>query len=95
MTDQAMDINTSLMVDGNAVAGLLQELFAVEMTVAPVGCASCGREGELGSLRAYLHGPGVVLRCPGCGAVMLRIVQTPRANYLDARGAAFLCIPVG
>ena len=94
MTIQTMDLNTSLMLDGNALAGLLQELFAVEMTVAPVGCANCGREGELGSLQIYLHGPGIVLRCPGCGSVMLRIVQTPHATYLDAKGAAFLCIPV-
>ena len=31
-----------LMLDGNAVAGLLQEVFAVEMTTAVGTCASCG-----------------------------------------------------
>ena len=32
----------ALMLDGNAVAGLLQEVFAVEMTTALEACAGCG-----------------------------------------------------
>ena len=31
-----------LMLDGNAVAGLLQEVFAAEMTTATGTCAGCG-----------------------------------------------------
>ena len=31
-----------LMLDGNAVAGMLQEVFAVEMTTAIGTCGSCG-----------------------------------------------------
>jgi hypothetical protein len=90
---QSMDFNTALMLDGNAVAGLLHEIFNTEMTVVPICCASCGREGELGSLQAYMHGPGVVLRCPACEQIVLRIVQTPRTTYLDARGTVYLYIP--
>jgi len=85
--------NLSLMLDGNALGGLLQEIFEVEMTVAPVECASCGRYGDIGSLWAFTAAPGYVLRCPGCQQVILRIVTTPDKVYLDARGAAFLCIP--
>jgi hypothetical protein len=33
---------------------------------------------------------GVVLRCPYCGAIVLRVAVTPRAIYLDARGAVYL-----
>jgi hypothetical protein len=32
----------ALMLDGNAVAGLLQEVFAVEMTTAIGTCNRCG-----------------------------------------------------
>lgn len=32
----------------------------------------------------------MVLRCPGCESVMLRIVQTADATYLDVRGAVYL-----
>jgi hypothetical protein len=83
-------IDRALVLDGNAVAGLLQEIFAVEMTVCPAECVGCGREGALATLLAYTRSSGVVLRCPGCGAVVLRVVQTPRAAYLDARGAKYL-----
>jgi len=31
-----------------------------------------------------------VLRCSACEGVVLRIVQTPEAIYLDARGAVYL-----
>jgi hypothetical protein len=31
-----------------------------------------------------------VLRCPTCESVMIRIVQTPDAIYLDARGTTYL-----
>jgi hypothetical protein len=90
-----VDQDRSLMLDGNALAGLLQQIFAVEMTIAPVECASCGREGEMGSLWAFHTGPGFVLRCPTCQQIILRVVVTPQKIYLDARGAAFVCIPLG
>jgi hypothetical protein len=41
-------------------------------------------------VKAYTQAPGAVLRCPACEAVILTIVQTPDAIYLDARGAAYL-----
>ncbi len=84
------DPMADLVLDGNAAAGVLQEVFAVEMTASPTECAHCGREGEMGTLLAYTQSPGVVLRCPACLSIMLRIVETPDAIYLDARGAAYL-----
>jgi hypothetical protein len=84
------DLNRALMLDGNALAGLLQEVFAIEITASPTECANCGRVGEIGSLLAFTHSPGAVLRCPGCEQVMIRIVETPDAIYLDARGAVYL-----
>ncbi len=93
METQPVDENLALMVDGNALAGLLNEIFGVEMTAAPLECASCGREGEMGSLWAFLESPGFVLRCPACHNIVLRMVSTPDTLYMDARGAAYLCIP--
>ena len=83
----------SLMLDGNALAGLLHELFGAEMTAAPVECASCGRYGEMGSLWAFVESPGYILRCPDCQNIILRVAVTPQQVYVDARGAAYLCIP--
>ena len=88
--EEITDINRELMLDANATAGLLHEIFGVEMTAEPTECANCGNEAEIGTLLAFTHGPGVVLRCSGCENVVIRIVQTPEAIYLDARGAVYL-----
>jgi hypothetical protein len=46
----------ALMLDGNAVAGLLQEVFAVEMTTATVSCNACGRTEAVGAPRISRRG---------------------------------------
>ena len=84
------DMNTALMVDGNAVAGELAQIFGRDMTMAVARCAGCAHDAELGALMAFTRGPGVVLRCPVCQQAIARIVETPSAIYLEARGAAFL-----
>jgi hypothetical protein len=88
--EEMTDINHELMLDANATAGLLFDIFGVEMTASPTECANCGNEGEIGALLAFTQGPGVILRCSACESVVLRIVQTPEAVYLDARGAVYL-----
>lgn len=88
--DERTDINRELMLDANATAGLLYEIFGAEMTASPTECAHCGNEGEVGALLAFTRGPGIVLRCSTCENVVLRIVRTPDAIYLDARGAVYL-----
>ncbi len=90
MEDVQADISRQMMLDGNAVAGLMHEIFGVEMTASPTECANCGREGEVGTLLAFTQAPGIVLRCPACESVMLRFVQTKNAIYFDARGAVYL-----
>ena len=77
-------------LDGNAVAGPLGELFALEITAATSRCAGCGATAPVAALVAYTDGPGAVLRCPRCEAVILRLVRGPRRLWLDLRGAAHL-----
>ena len=88
--NERTDINRELMLDANAAAGLLQEIFGAEMTASPTECAHCGNQADVGTLWAFTQGPGMVLRCSGCENVVIRIVQTPEAIYLDARGAVYL-----
>jgi hypothetical protein len=88
--EETIDINRELMLDANATAGLLYEIFGVEMTATPTECANCGNEDEIGTLLAFVHGPGIILRCSTCENVVLRIVQTPDEIILDARGAVYL-----
>jgi hypothetical protein len=78
-------------LDGNAAAGRLADLFAVEMTRATVVCDGCGREGALATLKFY-GGAGVVLRCPTCEAIMLRLLNTGSTLNLDLRGCTRLTV---
>ncbi len=88
--DEDESLDHALMVDGNAVAGLLYEIFAMEVTTGEAECVSCGKRAEIGSLLAFTQAPGVVLRCPRCENIVMRIVQTAEAIYLDARGVTYL-----
>jgi len=90
MQESSVDRNDELMLDGNAMAGLLQEIFGTEMTAVPSRCAGCGNEAEVGSLLAFMQGPGYILRCSACKQIVLRIVETPDSYVIDARGAAYL-----
>jgi hypothetical protein len=90
MENDQVDTNRDLMMDANAVAGLLTEIFGMDMTAEPTECAHCGNQAEIGTLLAFIQGPGVVLRCSACSQIVLRIIQTPDAIYLDARGAVYL-----
>ena len=86
------DMNTEMMVDGNAVAGMMQEMFGTDMTATPAECANCGAVSEMGQLKTFTHAPGTVMRCPACGQVMMSIVETPEAMHLDVRGISKMVI---
>jgi Family of unknown function (DUF6510) len=77
-------------VDGNAVGGLLIEVFGREMTGARERCGGCGSVRGLGALIAYTRGPGEVLRCPDCGCVLLVAVRIGNRTRLSARAIVWL-----
>jgi hypothetical protein len=79
-----------LTVDGNAIGALLMEVFDREATALEERCAHCGTVSVVGTLRVYMRGPGVVVRCPACTDVVLRIVRTPTGLRVDASGATYL-----
>ena len=66
----------ALMVDGNALAGDLSEVFSQEMTLARVACGGCGAVEQLGADHAYIHAPGMVLRCLHCNQILLVVTRT-------------------
>jgi len=82
----------ALRLDGNAAAGMLAEIFAVEITSAQVTCAHCGRTGSLGSLLMYGGQIGTILRCPTCDAIQLRIARIHEQYWMDLRGMATMRI---
>jgi hypothetical protein len=74
-----------LVLDGNAAAGILQTVFGAEMTTAVGTCDGCGTAGQVGAARLY-RAAGLVLRCPQCGAVVLKIVTSEERVWIDSRG---------
>jgi hypothetical protein len=83
----------ALMLDGNAVAGLLQEVFAVEMTTATVSCNGCGLTEAVGALRVF-RGAGIVMRCPHCGNAVVTIVEADTRVWMGLAGARTLQVSV-
>jgi len=79
-------------VDGNAAAGILSEVFVQDLTAARAKCAGCGVTRSIGALIVYAHGMGMVVRCPGCDSIMLRLARTPTHVWLDSTGATSIVI---
>jgi len=81
-------------LDGNALAGPLSELFAVDVTAAISRCAHCGSTGPVAGLRVYARGPGLTARCSTCSGVVLRLVRGTDTAWLDMRGAVTVAVPL-
>ena len=86
--------DATLRLDGNAAAGALQEVFGTEMTLTPRTCTSCRSSAPLGAHHVYLHAPGIVLRCPACHDLALRIVRTPARTLVEIRGVLEIAAPL-
>ncbi len=81
-----------LKLDGNAMAGLLQELFVDDVTAARGACASCGTIADMGKQHAFMYptSPGAVLRCGACESVLMVIVHTRAAVRIGFQGLAWI-----
>jgi uncharacterized protein DUF6510 len=77
-------------LDGNAAAGSLGELFVFDVTTAIAICAACGATGEIGEQHTYMDAPGLVIRCIKCESVLIRMVRAPDRWWLDVRGVRCL-----
>ena len=72
-------------LDGNAIGGLLIEVFGAEMTTANGTCATCGAVMQVAELVVYLEAPGTVARCRTCESVLLVIVEARGVKCVDLR----------
>jgi Zn finger protein HypA/HybF involved in hydrogenase expression len=81
---------SELKLDGNAIGGLLGEIFNVEMTAAVGKCAGCGAVNAIGRVDVYMNAPGAVVRCPDCTSVLMRIVHGKGRYWIDLSGLRVL-----
>jgi hypothetical protein len=86
MTENGSD----LVLNGNAAAGLLQEIFGLEITAAQIQCDACGSTGAVGALPLYAAPMGAVLRCAHCDGILMRAVHTPHGRWIEMKGACHL-----
>ena len=87
-----MSSNTYDYLDGNAAAGELSTLFAMDITAAEGQCAHCGAKRRFAEAHLYIGGPGVVARCAVCEHVLLRLVSVRQRVLLDMRGMTYLSL---
>src|SRR5262245_1253476 len=88
-TGGSMDAD-EMRLDGNAMAGMLGEVFVREMTAARVACGGCGAVEPVGAEHAYTQAPGVVMRCRHCDGVLLVVTQTDDAYRVGLGGARWV-----
>jgi hypothetical protein len=77
-------------VDGNAIGGLLQEVFGWEMTCVGSVCGNCGDARPVGELVVYLQAPGTVVRCRTCESVLMVFAKVHGRTCVDLLGVADL-----
>jgi hypothetical protein len=77
-------------LDGNASASILQEIFLREITAARLECRRCGSAAAVGASRLYSVQMGAVLRCGACENMLLRAVHTPHGCWLEMSGVRSL-----
>ncbi len=77
-------------VDGNAIGGLLAEVFGTEMTTAVGTCGSCGAVSLVAELAVYRPGLGTVVRCRSCDSVLMVFASVRGVVCVDLMGLASL-----
>jgi hypothetical protein len=86
MTEEVADP----VLDGNAAASLLREMFVPDITNGQIQCGTCRSVAGVGSLRLYAAAMGAVLRCTHCDTILLRAVETPYGRWIEMTGARSL-----
>jgi hypothetical protein len=74
-------------LDGLAAAGTFGAVFGGDVSAVTVVCGGCGNGARFADQRAYMTGPGVVLRCRSCAHILARVVTTPTDTWVTLAGS--------
>ncbi len=77
-------------LDGNAIGGMLIELFGTEMTAAVGTCGVCGNAGPVAEMAVYQPRLGTVVRCRVCDNALMVFVEVRGVTCVDLRGLVSL-----
>ena len=67
--------NAMSRVDGNAAAGLLAEIFAVDVTTMTGGCGECGAAGPLAETVVEIDEVAAIIRCRTCTHTLMTVMR--------------------
>jgi hypothetical protein len=81
-------------LDGNAGAGELSKIFALDVTAAEGQCAHCGAKRRFAEAHIYMRAAGIVARCAVCEHVLLRLANVGKRVFLDVRGMSYLRLEI-
>jgi hypothetical protein len=76
-------------VDGNALGGVLMEVFGREMTDTRGSCATCGKVHSMGAMLVY-RSAGDVMRCPTCRNVVVVVTTIHERTRVHLAGMTWL-----
>jgi Family of unknown function (DUF6510) len=74
-----------LMLDGNAAAGVLEQIFGRDVTTVFGTCAGCGARDVVAAVRLF-RSAGLVLRCPTCDTALLTVVESSSHTWVSMVG---------
>jgi hypothetical protein len=77
-------------LDGNAIAGVLHDVFGAEMTTATGVCAHCGAVAQVAECVVYVQAPGTVVRCRSCSGLLMVLVVLRGIVCVDLQGVESL-----
>ena len=77
-------------LDGNAIGGLLIDVFDTEMTAANSICGTCGASRPVAELVVYRRAPGTVVPCRSWDSVLMVFVKAHDVTCVDLAGLASL-----
>jgi hypothetical protein len=83
-------VTDDAVLDGNAIGGMLIEVFGTEMTTAIATCGNCGAVSQVAELAVYMPGLGAVVRCRSCDIVLMTFVRIRGVTCVDLEGLASL-----
>jgi hypothetical protein len=85
-----MKEDPQMLLDVNAAAGELRQIFTVDVTTAMSQCNGCGQISPLAESHVYAMEPGLIVRCNNCERVLMRVVTASQRTWLDLRGLRYL-----
>jgi flavoprotein len=68
--------NASWVVDGNAAAGILSEVFAGDVTQMLTECSGCGAVAPFAEAVVEIDETAAIVRCRGCTHTLVTVLRS-------------------